>query len=305
MKGRRSPRPAWQPVDGLLLLDKPRGISSNQALQRARHLFRAAKAGHTGSLDPLATGLLPICFGEATKIAGLLLGSRKAYRVEARLGVTTDTEDADGEAVLERPVPALSKADVETRLPPLTGTILQRPPAYSALKRDGVPAYRRARAGEDFELEPRQVEVHGIQLLRLDGELLELEVECGSGTYIRSLVRDLGEALGCGAHVTALRRLWVEPFRAPVMHTLESLAAADPAERPTFLLPLESGLRHLPGLSVDAERAVRLRQGQRVPLDAPPGEYILWVGDRAMGRGRVDAESVLHPDRLFNSPPEA
>src|SRR5690606_15828757 len=218
---RRPPRRKLRPLDGILLLDKPSGPSSNQALQRVKQLYRAAKAGHTGSLDPLATGLLPVCLGEATKIAGHLLGSRKAYRTVAVLGATTDTDDADGQVLLERPVPALGESLIEAALAPLRGRIAQRAPIYSALKSGGEPLYARARRGEAIEAPVREVEVHRLELLRREGATLELEIECGSGTYVRSLVRDLGEALGCGAHVAQLRRLWVEPFHAPRMHTLE------------------------------------------------------------------------------------
>ena len=300
MARKRGSQPAWRDVHGLLLLDKPSGISSNKALQQARHLFRAAKGGHTGSLDPLATGLLPLCFGDATKIAGLLLGARKAYRVAARLGRTTDTDDADGVLLRERPVPALEVGEVARQLSSLTGRILQRPPPYSALKRDGVPAYRRARAGEVVELEAREVDVHALRLRSLDGARLELDVECGSGTYVRSLVRDLGEALGCGAHVTALRRLWVEPFMAPTMHRLEHLADLDDAARDALLLPIEAGLGHLPKIVLDEQAAMRLSQGQRIPSpQAEAGEFMLWQSGRVLGRGRVDEEGMLRPERLF------
>src|SRR5688572_24333118 len=207
------PRTVFRKLDGLLLLDKPQGLSSNQALQRVRHLFRADKGGHTGSLDPLATGLLPLCFGEATKIAGLLLGSAKAYETTAVLGLTTDTDDADGAPLLERPVPALDEAAIESALAPLRGPIRQRAPVYSALKQGGEPLYAKARRGEIIEAPERDVVVHRFELIERDGPRLRLHVECGSGTYVRSLVRDLGEALGCGAHVATLRRSWVDPFR--------------------------------------------------------------------------------------------
>lgn len=260
-------KPAWRNVHGILLLDKPQGISSNQALQRARHLYRADKGGHTGSLDPLATGLLPICFGEATKIAGLLLGSRKAYETECRLGVTTTTDDAEGEAVEHRAVPELDDARIGTELARLTGRIRQVPPIYSALKQAGVPLYKRARRGEDVVAPPREVDVHRFELLGRSGDRLRLLVECGSGTYVRSLVRDLGEQLGCGAHVTALRRLWVEPFRTPRMVSLEELAAlaevgAESLDRQ--LLPLEQGLAGYPQVCLDAAAVTRLRQGQAI-----------------------------------------
>jgi tRNA pseudouridine55 synthase len=185
-------------ISGILLLDKPQGLSSNAALQKVRWLLRAEKGGHTGSLDPLATGLLPLCFGEATKIAGLLLGSRKAYETEALLGATTTTDDAEGEVVQRRDVPALDDATIRAALAALTGRIVQIPPIYSALKQDGVPLYARARAGEDVQAKPREVEVQRFELIGRDGDRLRLLVECGSGTYVRSLVRDLGERLGCG-----------------------------------------------------------------------------------------------------------
>jgi tRNA pseudouridine55 synthase len=252
-------------VSGILLLDKPAGASSNQVLQQALRLFGAAKAGHTGSLDPLATGLLPICFGEATKIAGLLLGASKAYETECRLGVATDTDDADGAAIAERPVPPLSADQIRSVLAGLTGRIVQVPPVYSALKREGQPLYRLARSGVAVEAEPREVQVDRFELLEHDGVRLRLGVECGSGTYVRSLVRDLGERLGCGAHVTSLRRTWVEPFRQPRMFTFEALAAvgeAGPAALDALLLPLEAGLAAYPQVHVDESAALRLRQGQ-------------------------------------------
>lgn len=213
----QAPKKTFRKLDGILLLDKPQGLSSNQALQRVRHLFRAEKAGHTGSLDPLATGLLPVCFGEATKIAGNLLGSRKAYDTVARLGIVTDTDDAEGQPLRERPVDRYDIATIDAALRGLTGRIQQVPPIFSALKRGGEPLYAKARRGEVIELESRPIDVHAFELLSeqdlLDGDApqLRLHVECGSGTYVRSLVRDLGEALGCGAHVAELRRLWVDP----------------------------------------------------------------------------------------------
>lgn len=291
----------FRALDGILLLDKPAGMSSNQALQRARHLFRAEKGGHTGSLDPLATGLLPLCFGEATKIAGLLLGAAKAYGTEARLGVTTDSDDADGAVLRQRPVPALDRATVEAALIPLTGRIRQRPPIYSALKQGGEALYAKARRGEVVEVAEREVEVRRIDLIELEGDRLTLEVECGSGTYIRSLVRDLGEALGCGAHVTVLRRLWVEPFRAPVMHTLEDLVALDEPAREACLLPVEAGLADWPRLPLDAEEARRLGQGQRFGVEAGAGRYLaVDSSGRALGLVSVSDSGELSSQRLFS-----
>lgn len=299
-------RPAFRKLDGIVLLDKPRGISSNQALQRARHLLRAAKGGHTGSLDPLATGLLPLCFGEATKLAGSLLGARKAYEAEARLGATTDTDDADGSVLRERPVPDLDDAAIRAALAPLTGPIRQRAPVYSALKQGGEPLYARARRGEAIEAPERSVEVHALRLLGRDGPRLRLHVDCGSGTYVRSLVRDLGEALGCGAHVTALRRLWVEPFTTPDMVTLEqleALAGQGDAALLGRLLPVEAGLAGFERVDVDAEGARRLAQGQvlRGPGHAGAGGTVALFGPdgRALGLGDRD-EAGLRPRRLFS-----
>ncbi|MBN8727367.1 MAG: tRNA pseudouridine(55) synthase TruB [Xanthomonadales bacterium] len=303
----RIPNPKSRPLSGLLLLDKPQGLSSNRALQKVRRLFGADKAGHTGSLDPLATGLLPVCFGEATKIAGLLLGSRKAYETTARLGLTTTTEDSEGEVLARRPVPPLDAATINAALATLTGRIRQVPPVYSALKQGGEPLYAKARRGESVEVAAREVEVQRFELLEHAGEELRLLVECGSGTYVRSLVRDLGERLGCGAHVGALRRLWVEPFREPRMHTLEALehVAADggTAALDALLLPLEAGLVDFPKARLDAAAAARLRQGQVVDWTGPPGTCVAVDTD---GRAVALAEAAggrLRAVRGFNAPP--
>ncbi|MDR2011791.1 MAG: tRNA pseudouridine(55) synthase TruB [Rhodanobacter sp.] len=296
----------WRTVDGLLLLDKPRAMSSNQALQRARHLFRAHKGGHTGSLDPLATGLLPLCLGEATKIAGLLLGSRKAYEATCLLGVTTTTDDAEGQIVEEKPVPALSDADIRTALAAFTGHITQVPPVYCALKQGGEPLYRRARRGEDVTAPMRTVDVYRYELLAHNDDRLHLRVECGSGTYVRSLIRDLGERLGCGAHVTALRRIWVEPFREPHMYTLEmlaELASPDPAALDACLLPLEAGLAGFPQVHLDAAAARRLRQGQTIVIDSLAGVArcaVFGPDGRAVALAQADAAGRLRSLRGFN-----
>lgn len=307
----RRPRITFRPLDGLLLLDKPAGLSSNQALQQARRIFRAAKGGHTGALDPLATGLLPLCFGEATKIAGGLLGARKAYDTVARLGVVTDTDDADGQALRERPVPALGIEEIDAALRRLTGRIAQRPPIYSALKRGGEPLYAKARRGEVVEVEAREVDVHAFELqsaadLLDDGlPLLRLHVECGSGTYVRSLVRDLGELLGCGAHVAELRRLWVDPFRDPRMwsfEALEALAERGGAGLDACLLPVESGMASWPPVEVDGAQAARLGHGQGVAgRFHPPGAVAIFdPHGRALGLGEVAADGALRPQRMFS-----
>jgi tRNA pseudouridine55 synthase len=307
---------SFRKLHGILLLDKPHGLSSNQALQRVRHLFRAEKAGHTGSLDPLATGLLPICFGEATKIAGGLLGARKAYDTVARLGLVTDTDDAEGQLLRERPVPPLTIDRIDEALRALTGRIRQRPPIYSALKRGGEPMYARARRGEVVEMDERDVDVHAFELqsaadlldtpVEAGGpSLLRLHVECGSGTYVRSLVRDLGELLGCGAHVAELRRLWVDPFRDPRMWTLEALQAlGERGERSldACLLPIETGMAAWPQVAITGAQGERLGQGQTVAGGFQPrgNVAILDEAGRALGLGEVDAEGRLRPQRLFS-----
>ncbi|QNN46942.1 tRNA pseudouridine(55) synthase TruB [Thermomonas brevis] len=311
-KPTRRPRTVFRRLDGILLLDKPQGLSSNQALQRVRHLFRAEKGGHTGSLDPLATGLLPVCFGEATKIAGGLLGARKAYETVARLGIVTDTDDAEGQPLREQPVPPLTIDAIDAALKTLTGRIRQRPPIYSALKRGGEPLYAKARRGETIEVDEREVDVHAFDLLNaadlLDGgePLLRLHVECGSGTYVRSLVRDLGELLGCGAHVAQLRRLWVDPFREPRMWTLAALEdlLEHAGERvlDACLLPVEAGMASWPEVRVNAAQAQRLGRGQglRGPYQ-PRGRQVAILDEhgRGLGLGEVDAEGGLRPARLF------
>jgi len=297
----------FRELDGILLLDKPPGMSSNQALQRVRHIFRADKAGHTGSLDPLATGLLPVCFGEATKIAGHLLGNDKAYEVEAKLGATTDTDDADGTVLRERAVPPLERTRIEAELAKFVGRIRQRPPIYSALKQGGEPLYAKARRGEAIEVPEREVDVRAIELLALDGDSLRLRVECGTGTYIRSIVRDLGEALGCGAHVTVLRRLWVSPFDTPAMSTLEALQRLretnDEDGLDALLLPVEAGLASWRKLELDADQAKALGHGQVLRLHrADSGAFEAVAVDpsgRALGLVGVGDDGFVRAKRLF------
>jgi tRNA pseudouridine55 synthase len=301
-----APRITFRRLDGILLLDKPTGMSSNAALQVARRLFRAEKGGHTGSLDPLATGLLPLCFGEATKIAGLLLGSAKAYDAEVVLGQTTDTDDSDGTVLRERPVPAISAAELEAALAPLRGPIRQRAPIYSALKQGGEPLYLKARRGEAIEAPERDVEVHALEVLEQQPTRLSLRVTCGSGTYIRSLARDLGETLGCGAHIAGLRRLWVDPFRdAPMvdLQTLRELAGqGDEAAMDALLLPLGAGLTHYPTVTLDASQAQRFCLGQRLRDPQWPAGTVVVHGPEAaiQGLGQVDAGGMLAPQRRFN-----
>jgi len=294
-------------VLGILLLDKPAGITSNAALQTVKRLFRARKAGHTGSLDPLATGMLPICFGEATKISGFLLDSDKRYRLSCRLGIKTATGDAEGDVIDERPVPALTEADVERALVPLRGTIDQLPPMYSALKHQGERLYKLARAGQEVARDTRTVTIHELVLLGMSADTLELEVKCSKGTYVRTLAEDLGEALGCGAHVSALRRLEVGPYReADQMVTLDELrhlAEDGNAALDGLLLPLESALGDYPEVRLSADSAFYVRQGQAVQVPRAPTEG--WVrlyreDDHFLGMGEIQDDGKVAPRRLFH-----
>ncbi|MGC3874807.1 tRNA pseudouridine(55) synthase TruB [Halomonas sp. GXIMD04776] len=254
-------------VDGVLLLDKPQGMSSNQALQRARRLFQAQKAGHTGTLDPMATGLLPVCFGEATKFSSYLLDADKCYRAYVRLGEITDTGDADGEVIERHPIVPLTEDDIEKALSAFRGEIDQIPPMYSALKHQGRPLYELARQGKTIARAPRRVTVYDMRLLARDATGFELEVACSKGTYIRTLAEDIGQALGCGAHITALRRLRTGPFDADDMVSLEVLeSTSDSAGREEWLLKMDALVEHLPRLDVEDGAARRLMLGQRVQM---------------------------------------
>lgn len=260
-------RRRFRPLNGILLLDKSLGVSSNKALQDARFLFAAEKAGHTGSLDPLATGMLPVCFGEATKVSAFLLDSSKRYVTTAVLGAISTTGDAEGDKLNYRPVPPLSDAELERLLDTFRGDISQIPPMHSALKKDGQPLYKLARKGVEVEREARKVSIYSLSVLERTENTLTLDVTCSKGTYIRSLVEDIGEAMGCGAYVSMLRREAVAPFEGQKMYTLDELKAL--AEQgmdvlDTVLLPMDAALAGLPSLVLDNEAVMRLRQGQRL-----------------------------------------
>jgi tRNA pseudouridine55 synthase len=261
-------------VDGIVLLDKPPGMSSNQALQRVRRCLLAAKGGHAGTLDPLATGMLPLGFGQATKACGQLLGSSKCYRATLRLGAATDTGDAEGAIIRESPVPALDDRLVESVLAGFVGDRQQVPPMYSALKRDGRPLYELAREGREVAREARLIHIERLQRLALEGAELEFEVVCSKGTYVRVLGEEIAAALGTCGHLVGLRRVWVEPFSTAAMTTLEeierSAAEFEPAShRPAWLQPVDLAFRDRPRIELDAAQALHLRQG-RVLL-APDG----------------------------------
>lgn len=294
-------------LDAVLLLDKPVGLGSNAALQAAKRLYGAEKAGHAGTLDPLASGLLPILFGEATKFSQLVLDADKEYLAHARLGVTTRTGDAEGE-VLERRTVRAGAADVERALAAFRGVIQQVPPMYSALKHRGQPLYRLARRGESIERAPRRVHVHALELLRVQGDDLALRVLCGKGTYIRTLVEDVGRALGCGAHLAGLRRIAASGFRIEEATTLEAVQAADAAGRDRLLLPLGRLLDALPRLELPESLAVRFARGQAVaPAQAfAPGRYqVHRAGGALLGVADVEAVGILRPHRLLAARGEA
>ena len=263
---RHSTRVPRRPVHGVLLLDKPLGFSSNQALQKAKWLLRAEKAGHTGTLDPLATGVLPICFGAATKFSQLHLDADKTYETVVRLGVTTTTGDAEGDVMESRPV-TCSVGQVVEVLDRFTGPITQIPPMHSALKKDGKALYEYAREGLTVEREPRAVTIHDLELLdlRLEGEepFLRLRVRCSKGTYIRTLGEDIGAALGCGGHLSLLRRVQTGPFTADQCITVEALEALAEAQRLERLLPVQSLLPDHTAVTLDSDNAARFLSGVR------------------------------------------
>jgi len=293
---------------GILLLDKPRGLSSNGALQRVKRAYGATKAGHAGSLDPLATGMLPICLDEATKVAGEIVAGAKRYEFTIALGTRTATGDVEGEVVESAAVPALDRAGVEGVLEGLQGAQQQVPPMYSALKREGRPLYELARRGIEVERAPRDITIHR---LALEGEregALDLVAECSKGTYIRTLAEDIARALGTCGHVSRLHRAWVAPFEREAMHPLEAVEAACAAGAPLPLLPIDRGLPDWPALELSASAVTRVRQGQaigRADLGAGGATQggpvrILDPAGRLVGLGEIDGFGGLRPRRIFN-----
>jgi len=289
-------------VDGVLLLDKPSGISSNAALQRARRAFDAEKAGHTGTLDPLASGLLPLCFGEATKFAQFLLDATKRYTATVRFGVTTATGDAEGEVLEMRPV-TLARSDVEAVLPDFTGRLSQVPPAYSALKFEGRSHYEYARAGIDVPRPPRDIEILEISLRAWTAPDAVLDVTCSKGTYIRVLAEDIGRALGCGAHLAGLRRTATGGFGIADAVTLERLEAMSAAEREATLQPAATLLRDLPSLRLATPEAARFRQGGAVLAPgSADGACAVFDGNILLGVADV-AAGLAQPRRVVAATP--
>jgi len=295
-------------TSGILLLDKPRGLSSNAALQRVRALFAREKAGHVGSLDPLATGMLPICLGEATKIAAHILAGRKCYRFTVSLGTSTATADTEGAVTATAAVPPLRGEAVCAVLAGFVGRQAQVPPMYSALKRAGQPLYKLAREGLTVPRAAREIELFALALLGLGPTSLELEAICSPGTYIRVLAEDIARALGTVGHVAALRRRYVEPFAEESMATLESLALTSEARREAALLPVDLPLKHLPAVYLPAADTERLLHGQRVMTEgmgAAARVRLYETTGRFLGIGAADAAGAVQPRRLLNLGPTA
>ena len=297
-----SRRRKGNPIHGVLLLDKPVGFSSNQAVQKVRWLFQARKAGHTGSLDPFATGMLPICLGEASKTAGFMLESVKTYQAIAQLGVATETGDTEGEEINFMTVPELTTDDINRCFSGFLGQIDQVPPMYSALKYQGEPLYKLARQGIKVDRPSRPVTIHELELVSWDAPLLEFRVVCSKGTYIRTLAEDLSEALGTCAHLRALRRLAVGVFDRQKMITLDELELAVQENRQTdFLLPVDSGLSEWPVVTIDADGSTRFLHGNPVADMGPaqPSVRVYGPEDQLLGLGEIRANHALYPNRVF------
>lgn len=293
-------------INGILLLDKPPGMTSNGALQRVKRLFYAKKAGHTGSLDPIATGMLPLCFGEATKFSQFLLDSDKVYHVVAKLGIRTTTGDTEGEIVESKPVLNVTKAAVEEAMSHFLGEIEQVPPMFSAIKVQGKPLYELARRGIEIERKRRRIKIYALALDGFENDEVIFRVHCSKGTYIRTLAEDLGSALGCGAHVTALRRTSVTPYGNSVMYTLPALESI--AENGgisallSCLLPIETAVQSFPGVQLSTSAAFYLRMGQPVRASFPLNSTMVRLmseDHRFLGMGEVLADGRVKPHRLL------
>jgi tRNA pseudouridine55 synthase len=290
-------------IHGVILLDKPAGYSSSQAVQKVRWLLQARKAGHTGSLDPFATGMLPICLGEASKTAGFMLDASKTYLATAFLGKATATGDIEGETVLEMPVPGLNEEQVKAVLSRFRGRIDQVPPMYSALKHQGQPLYKLARAGQEVERKARAVTIHSLELTRWEPPLLEFRVHCSKGTYVRTLAEDIAGELGCCAHLQALRRLDVEPFAANDMLTMDEVKSlADSGTLESSLLAVDAGLAGWPKVILDEASMNRFRHGNPVERQtgAPGLVRVYGPENRLLGIGEVLPGHQLKPRRVMN-----
>ncbi len=304
----RRQRQRGREVNGILLLDKPIGITSNDALQQVKRLYDARKAGHTGNLDPMASGLLPLCLGEATKVSAFLLDADKRYRGTCKLGVRTNTGDADGEAIETRPVIDVTEARVREVLESFRGEIEQIPPMHSAIKHQGQPLYKLAHQGLEVERKPRRVTIYELNLLRFSADELELDVHCSKGTYIRTLAEDIGEALGCGAHLNQLRRTAAGPFVEVGAVTLEQLKQLllDGGQEAldALLLPIEDALAGWPAINLSANLTYYVRQGQAVQVSqAPTRGWVRLFGPEGdfIGVGHILDDGRVAPKRLFHT----
>lgn len=301
------PRKKFRDVHGVFLLDKPQGMSSNDIMQKVKRLFQANKAGHTGALDPLATGMLPICLGEATKFSQFLLDSDKRYFVTAKLGERTDTSDAEGQVVETREV-NVREADILAALPQFRGDILQVPTMFSALKHNGKPLYEYARQGITLEREARPITIFELKFIEYNAPYLSLEVHCSKGTYIRTLVDDLGEVLGCGAHVTVLRRLAVADYPIEMMmpiDELQLLAESFPQKAlDTLLLPMDTAVASLPALNLTEAQTKAVKFGQRVKFENVEQVYglvrLFSDVNQFLGVAEVTTDNVIRPNRMVN-----
>lgn len=294
-------------INGILLLDKPKGFTSNGALQRVKRLFKASKAGHTGSLDPIATGMLPICFGQATKFSQFLLDSDKSYRVVAKLGEETTTGDIEGEVVKTGSIATITASNIESVIATYRGAINQVPPMFSAIKHQGKPLYELARKGIEIKREPRPVHIYSLTVEHFENDLLTLYVHCSKGTYVRTLVEEIGRDLGCYAHVQALHRIYVSPYQDALMYTLSSLEEI--GERDglhalhALLLPVESSVNVFPAVKLSSSAAFYLQQGQsiRIPSAIQHSIVRLLSDDaRFIGMGEVMADGSIKPMRLVS-----
>ena len=288
-------------INGVLLLDKPLGFSSNQALQKVKWLLQAAKAGHTGTLDPLATGLLPLCFGEATKFAHYLTDADKTYFATLKLGVTTSTGDAEGEVLVTQAV-KVSGAQLESACKQLIGEINQVPPMYSALKHEGKALYEYARAGVEIERKARLVTIYAIQVNKFEGDIAQITVTCSKGTYIRTLAEDIGAILGCGAHLVGLRRTATANYDIAQTITLEQIELMTSEQRLTQLLPEDSAVQDLPSITLNADSAFYLQQGQSVWQSGQVAQGLLRLYDvqqQFLGLGELQNDGKIAPKRLI------
>ena len=294
-------------MNGILVVDKPAGISSNDVVQQAKRLFGAQKVGHTGSLDPLATGVLPLCFGEATKFSQYLLDADTQYWAQVRLGITTETAAADGEVIAQADTSGITESQVTAALETFVGEIEQIPSMYSALKHQGQPLYKLARQGIEVERAPRRISIYSAELLQFSEASIELRVHCSKGTYIRSLAEDLGAALGCGGHVSALRRLAAGPYEEAQATTLDELReVGDVREMDALLLPVSSAVGSWPAVRLHEDTAHYVRQGQPVQVAHAPTDgwvqiFELAEEDRFLGVGEILTDGRVAPRRLVAS----